>query len=179
MSTISLTGRQTYNPLNLTGKSPYNNKSATDSPYYIIKIKRIIFDRFITPILGKNWKILKENLFQINDIIKRVDIYYENTKDDSLIVYKYMLQVVKNTVNTTEELSTLEERLFENGKDLAKLTFKVPRIRLRPEMELYNLIIGKPDKNLYDKNILTYISELLKTEYISFSEIEEKLKYKV
>ena len=42
-------------------------------------------------------------------------------------------------------------------------------------MELYNLIIGKPDKNLYDKNILIYISELLKTEYITFREIEKNI----
>ena len=175
MTTLSLTGRSFYNPLNLTGKSLYNNKSA-ESPYYITKIKRIIFERYITPILVKNWKVLKENLFQINDIIKRVDVYYENTKDESLIVYKYMLQVIRGTIDTANELSTLESNLFHNGKDLAKITFKLPRIRLIPEMELYNLIIGKPDGNLYDKKILTYISELLKTEYISFSEIEEKVK---
>lgn len=176
MATLSLTGRQLYNPLNLTGKSLYNNNKAAATPYYITKIKGIIFDRYITPILVKNWRLLKENLFQINDIIKRVNLYYENTKDESLVVYKYMLQVIKGTIDTTEELSTLESRLFDNGKDVAKMTFKVPRIRLKPEMELYNLIIGKPDKNLYDKEILTYISELLKTEYITFREIEEKVK---
>jgi len=173
-STISLTGKHNYNPLNLTG---INNKSHS-SPHYVIKIKRIIFDRYISPILGKNWKILKENLFQINIILNKVDIYYENTKDETLLVYKYMLEVIKNTINTTEELNTLEDRLFDNGKDVAKFTFKVPRIRLRPEMELYNLIIGKPDKNLYDKHILAYISELLKTEYIPFNVIEEKVKRK-
>ena len=173
-STISLTGKQNYNPLNLTG---INNKS-NSSPHYVLKIKRIIFDRYITPILGKNWKILKENLFQINSIMNKVDIFYENTKDESLIVYKYMLEVIKNTINTTEELNTLEGKLFDNGKDVAKMNFKLPRIRLKPEMELYNLIIGKPDKNLYDKAILAYISELLKTEYIPFNVIEEKINIK-
>jgi hypothetical protein len=174
MSTLSLTGKQSFNPLNLTGKSLYNNKY-NSSPYYVTKLKSIIFDRYITPILVKDWKVLKENLFKINDIIKRVDVYYENTKDESLVVYKYMLQIIKETINTMDELSTLEERLFDNGKDVAKITLKIPRIRLKPEMELYNLIIGKPDKNLYDKNILIYISELLKTEYITFREIEKNI----
>jgi hypothetical protein len=170
----SLTGKKGSNSLNLLGKTQYITNN-TNSPYYITKIKQIIFDRYITPILSKNWKVLKENLFQINDIIKRVDIYYENTKDESLIVYKYMLQVIRDTINTTDELSTLEGKLFDNGKDVAKLTFKVPRIRLKPEMELYTLILGRPVNNIYDKKILNYISELLKTEYISFSEIKEKI----
>ena len=174
MSSLSLTGKQSFNQLNLTGKSLYNNKY-NSSPYYVTKLKSIIFDRYITPILVKNWKVLKENLFQINDIIKRLDVYYENTNDETLLVYKYMLHVIKETINTTDELSTLEERLFDNGKDVAKITLKIPRIRLKPEMELYNLIIGKPDKNLYDKNILIYISELLKTEYITFREIEKNI----
>ena len=173
-STLSLTGKHNYNPLNLTG---INNKSQS-SPHYVIKIKRIIFDRYITPVLSKNWDVLKKNLFQINTILNKLDIYYENTKDETLLVYKYMLEVIKNTINTTEELNTLEDRLFDTGKDVAKINFKLPRIRLRPEMELYNLIIGKPDKNLYDKHILEYISELLKIEYIPFNEIEEKVKKK-
>jgi hypothetical protein len=178
MATLSLTGKQTYNPLNLTGKSMQGGSKSATTPYYITKIKSVIFDRYITPILGKKWKMLKENLFQMNDIMRRVDIYYANTQDESLLVYKYILQVVKGTVDTAEELTTLEGKIFDNGKDLAKVTFRVPRIRLKPEMELYNLIIGKPDGTLYDKGILEYIGELLKTEYITFSEIEEKLKKK-
>ena len=180
MATLSLTGKQTYNPLNLTGKSFQGGGGGkpAKTPHYITKMKSVIFDWYITPILGKNWKVLKENLFQINDIMRRVDIYYANTNDDSLLVYKHMLQVIKSTLDTAEELTTLEERIFDTGKDLAKVTFRVPRIRLKPEMELYNLIIGKPDGSIYDKDIITYISELLKTEYITFREIEEKIKKK-
>jgi hypothetical protein len=178
MASLSLTGKQTYNPLNLTGKTPYSNKTA-DSPYYIVKIKRIIFDRYIMPIISKNWKILRENLFQINTIIGKVDTYYTTTKDESLILYKYILQVIRGTIDTADELTTLEGRLFDNGKDLAKLTQKMPRIRLKPEMEIYNLIIGKPEKNQYDKTILAQISELLKTDFITFSEIQEKIKDKI
>jgi hypothetical protein len=173
ISTLSLTGKQIYNPLSLNGKSQISIKSI--SSYHNTKIKTIIFDRYITPILGKNWKLLKENMFQIDDIIKRLDIYYTTTNEESLVVYKYILQVIKGTIDTEEELSSLEEKLFDNGKDIAKITLKIPRIRLKPEMELYNIILGKPDKNLYDKKILSFILELLKTEYISFKEIAEKI----
>ena len=174
-STLSLTGKQYINPINLTGKSLYNNISS--SPEYNIKIKRIIFDRFITPILTKNWSILKENIFQIIDIMKRLDNYYNNTKDETLIVYKYTLNAIKISFETNEELSILEGKIFIKDNDLAKLVVKMPRIRLRPELELYNIIIGKPEKNAYDTKIVEYISNLLKKEYITFREINEKLKY--
>ena len=103
-------------------------------------------------------------------------MYYENTKDESLIVYKYILQVIKSTIDTADELTNLEGKIFDNGKDLAKLTTKIPRIRLKPEIEMYHLIIGKPYKNQYDTKVLTYISNLLKTDYITFIETQEKIK---
>jgi hypothetical protein len=174
-TTLSLTGKQYINPINLTGKSLYNNGNSSSSPSYNLKIKRVIFDRFITPILTKNWQILKENMFQMNDIMKRLDNYYNNTKDETLIVYKYILNVIKTSFETNEELNTLEGKIFIR-KDLAKMAIKIPRIRLRPELELYNLIIGKPENNAYDTKIVDYISNLLKKEYITFKEIDEKIK---
>jgi hypothetical protein len=173
-ATLSLTGKQYINPINLTGKSLYHN-STDIIPAYNIKIKRIIFDWYITPILAKNWRILRENAFQLNDIIKRLDKYYNNSNDDTLIVYKYILNVIKIALETNEELNTLEGKIFINEKDVAKMTVKVPRIRLKPELELYNMIIGKPEKNSYDTKIIEYISNLLKKEYITFNEIKNKL----
>lgn len=173
-ATLSLTGKQYINPINLTGKSLYHN-SSVNVPAYNLKIKRIIFDWFITPILVKNWRILRENAFQLNDIMKRLDKYYNNTNDESLLVYKYMLNVIKTALETNEELDAIEGKIFINEKDIAKMSVKVPRIRLKPELELYNMIIGKPEKNAYDKKIVQYISDLLKKEYITFNEIKNKL----
>jgi len=174
-STLSLTGKQYIHPLNLTGKS-INNGCSQTSPAYVVKIKRVIFDRFITPILSKNWKILKENMFQINYIIKRLTDYYEALKDETLLLYKYTLSVIKSSFDTNEELSNLEGKLFDGGDAIAKMIVRVPKVRLMPERELYNLILGKPQKNEYDKKIIADISNLLKHEYITFSEISSKIK---
>ena len=174
ITTLSLTGKQKINPISLTGKSLYSNLSS--STPYNTKIKRIIFDRFITPILSKNWKILRENVFQINEIIKRLDKYYQNTNDETMIVYKYMLTIIKTSIDLNEELDDLENKIFQNDTDVAKMIVKVPRIRLRPELELYNLIIGKPEKNAYNKKIVDYIFSLLKKEYITYNELCDKVK---
>ena len=174
-ATLSLTGKNNINILNLTGKSAYCK--GTTSPYYVVKFKKYIFDSFITHIMSKQWKILRQNSFNISNTIKKLHNYYIITQDDTLLLYENMLLVIKNTIDTTDELEKLENSLFNTNGNVAQLMFKVPRIRLSPQYELYNLIIGKPDNFAYDKNILDYISNLIKKEYITFSEIEEKIKY--
>jgi len=174
-ATLSLTGKNNINTLNLTGKSVYCKGST--SPYYVIKFKKFIFDSFITPIMSKQWKILRQNSFNISNTIKKLQNYYIMTRDDTLLLYENMLLIIKNTIDTTDELETLENSLFNTNGTVAQLMFKVPRIRLSPQYELYNLIIGKPDNFAYDKKILDYINNLIKKEYITFSEIEEKVKY--
>ena len=86
-----------------------------------------------------------------------------------------MLTIIKTSIDLDEEMSDLESKIFQNDKDVAKMIVKVPRIRLKPELELYNLIIGKPEKNAYNKKILDYISSLLKKEYITYNEISHKV----
>ena len=174
-TTLSLTGKHNINTLNLTGKSTYCKGDV--SPYYVIRLKKYIFDTFITPIMSKKWKILKQNSFNISNTIKKLQNYYILTHDDTLILYENMLYIIKTTIDTTDELETLENNLFNtNGNNIAQLMYKIPRVRLSPPFELYNLIIGKPEKFAYDKNILDYITNLIKKEYITFNEIEENVK---
>lgn len=174
-ATLSLTGKNNINTLNLTGKSAYCKGNTT--PYYLIKFKKYIFDSFITPIMSKQWKILRQNSFNITNTIKKLQNYYTLTHDDTLLLYENMLLIIKTSIDTTDELETLENNLFNTTGNVAQLMYKVPRIRLSPPYELYNLIIGKPDNFAYDKKILDYITNLIKKEYITFNEIEEKVKY--
>ena len=174
-TTLSLTGKNNINTLNLTGKSA-SCRGGSTSPYYVIKFKKYIFDMFITPIMSKQWKILRQNSFILNNTIKKLQMYYTMSRDDTLILYENMLLIIKTTIDTTDELESLETHLFSANGDIAQLMYKVPRIRLNPQYELYNLIIGKPEKFMYDANILDYIKDLIKKEYITFNEIEENVK---
>lgn len=177
-TTLSLTGKHHINHLNLTGKSSSYSKSTT-TPYYVVKFKKYIFDSFITPIMSKQWKILRQNAYNITNTINRLQSYYKITKDETLLLYENMLLIIKTTIDTTDELENLENNLFNTNGNVAQLMYKVPRIRLSPPYELYNLIIGKPDKFAYDKKIIDYITDIIKKEYITFNEIEEKVKSKL
>lgn len=172
MSSLSLTGRAINNALSLTGKScNYQNKS----PFYVIKYKKYMFDRFINPILSKRWDLLRQNSFQINRFIEKAKYYYNLTNDDNILLYEHMLQIVKLSLDNNDELNRLEENLFGNNNSVAQLSIKIPRIRLSPQYELYNMIIGKPVNNKYDDTIINHINNLLRKEYISYEQIEKEV----
>ena len=95
-TTLSLTGKNNIAVLNLTGKSAYCKGKTT--PYYVIKFKKYIFDSFITPIMSKQWKILRQNSFNLSNSIKKLQNYYKITNDDSLLLYENMLLIIKNAI---------------------------------------------------------------------------------
>ena len=67
--------------------------------------------------------------------------------------------------------------MYNPNNTVGTIRFKVPKIRLQPEYELYKLIIGRPDKSVgYNEEILSYIKTLLNREYIEYSDIQQKVK---
>ena len=172
MSSLSLTGKHNYNSLSLTGKTcNYQSKS----PFYVIKYKKYMFDRFINPILSKRWDLLRQNSFQINRFIEKAKYYYNLTNDDNILLYEHLLQIIKLSIDNNEQLERLEENIFGSTNQIAQLGIKIPRIRLSPQYELYNMIIGKPINNKYDNIIINHINLLLRKEYISYDQIEKEI----
>ncbi len=58
------------------------------------------------------------------------------------------------------------------------MIFKTTTIKLLPEYELYDSIIGKPKKELkqkYNENIIINIKNLLLKENITYKKIKEQL----
>ena len=49
----------------------------------------------------------------------------------------------------------------------------MPKIRMRPEYELYKLIIESQKFKDYDERVLKYIENMLKKEYVEFDAINE------
>jgi hypothetical protein len=84
-TTLSLTGNNTYNPLNLSGQSisVYPN-----IPLEINQLKSSIINKFIIPIKNKQWTTLHENLFTLNRVKTKINHYYDTFKTNDLLVYK-------------------------------------------------------------------------------------------
>ena len=75
------------------------------------------------------------------------------------------------------DINNSDNILFNFQLAIGTIKFKVPNIRLKPEYELYKLIIGKPKKfKDYDKQVLQFIVKQLNNEYAEFDSINESVK---
>ena len=181
--THALSGFNTINIINLTGKSLINN---TNSPHYQITfLKNRIIANYIVPLFSKQWGVLKENVFLIDNLEKNISTFYKKYKLDDLLVYSELLKVVKLLI---EEHTLLEEMdsTISNKIDptqIVNMVYKTTRIRLLPEYEIYNSIMGKPNrklKEIYNTTIISDIIKLLDRDNISFAKIKDfiDIKYK-
>ena len=172
----SLTGSNKINTLNLTGKSM--TFGASKEPYYVTKLKKIIFNRFITPLYTKNWKIIEQNVFSLSDVLLKLKKYSKESNCDDLETYTTLLNIIIELLGEHNHYENLE-KIFYSDDAVGTIKFKMPKIRMRPEYELYKLIIGKPKKfKDYDQRVLEYIATILNKEYIEYDEISENVKKK-
>ena len=61
MTSLSLTGKNEYNYNNLSGKKYVGSQNI---PEDIKKIKQMVMNNLIIPLLSKQWNKLKENLME-------------------------------------------------------------------------------------------------------------------
>jgi hypothetical protein len=174
MTTLTLSGINKINENNLTGKS--QTASIKQEPYYITRLKQVIFNRFITPVFTNNWKIVEQNMFSLQDIRNKLNKYISEDAGDDLQVYLSFLNVIVELLAEHTHFERLEN-IYNPKNTVGTIRFKMPKIRLQPEYELYKLIIGRPNKATgYNQSILAYIKSLLNREFIEYNEIQKKVK---
>ena len=169
-SVISLTGRASNNQINLTG---YEQTTRVSTNHHVRRFKTVVFDKFIGPLMRNDWTSLAQNYIVIDGLRERVEKYYKETGSDDLKMYSELLRLVMDMF--------VKHRYFENlgasgqeGNNMAKLVAMLPALRLRPEYEIYNLIIGEPDEDeYYDDTQIARIAQLIKDEEMTVDKIRE------
>ena len=182
-TTLSLSGNNTYNPLNLSGQSiiVYPN-----IPLEINQLKSSIINKFIIPIKNKQWTTLHENLFTLNRIKTKINHYYDSFKTNDLLVYKELVDTFESIDTEHQKLEILNNNMNNVNKttdannvsnlNFSTLAYKTAMLKLKPEYEIYNLVIGKPNIRLqqkYNEYIIKDIEKLLSVDNITFSKIKE------
>jgi hypothetical protein len=177
--THSLTGKNVICLTNLKGKMVFDEKR--NIPIKIKQIKDRILEDFLLPLFTKQWKKLNENIFFIENIQNNINHYYKIYKLEELIVYIELLKVIKILIDNYQILenyeNTLTNRLVEN--EVISMIFKTTKIQLLPEYEIYDSIIGKPNKEIkqkYNNDIIIIIQQLLKQENITYYKIKEYIE---
>ena len=181
---LSLSGKPISNTSTLVGNTnngtTNNNNSNTNYiPIEVTMLKISIMNTIIIPFNSKNWKVLEENLVFI-DIIKEKIMYCTTRYPQiDLQLYSDLVDACESTIYLHMEVINLEEKLYGLNNASANILIKTVMLRLKPEFELYNLIIGRPDfksGQTYDTTILNNIITLLKVENITFEQIKSKIQ---
>ena len=173
MTTHSLTGFSNINLHNLSGK-PLSIGYETSPSYKINRFKTQVVSDYIVPLFSRQFDILKENTLLIDKIYNNLILFYNKYKQPELLAYAQLLKVIKLLVDKQNLLDASEKNQSNTSEPnkIVNMVYKTSMIRLLPEYEIYNSIIGKPNKSSYDENIINEIKRLLKEENISYAKIK-------
>ena len=127
---LTLKGNNEIHPLNLKGQALSLGNSAISLDIQFEKWKNKMMNRLIIPILQKKWTEIYENIFIISVFKKDLDHFL---KHPQIEFYRNILTFVERVYNDHEELSHLEQIIYSNGKDGARLLYKTCMIRVAAE----------------------------------------------
>ena len=169
---MSITGKNTINQNNLSGKSSFGQGDS----FEVKKIKATIFNNIILPLLSKQWRKLEENLFTLDKIKRKLDLCSRQGNADDLLLYKEILRAFETMLVEHKQLDELEKTIYGSENDVSTIMYKTAMIRLKPEYEIYDMIFGRPDRNKggrYNEDTVSKIADLLDVHDITFDKIKE------
>lgn len=166
---------------NVNEKPEINLKNKTIT-YKINLLKRKIIQDYLIPCLSKQWKIINENIFFINGFIDKLQKYYDMYKLDDVLMYIEILKIVKLLVEKHNLLVDTEKQIngSNQNNDILTMIYKTTAIKLLPEYEIYNSILGKPNKDLnekYNTEIINDIKRLMELDNITYHKIKEYIEH--
>ena len=179
--THHLSGINQRNEINLTGKK---DTIINTSNYKIKTLKSNIISQYLVPLFSKQWDILNENIFFIDKYQEKLNHYYKSYKLNELVVYIELLNVLKLLIENHNLLVETEGNITSKNGDpteIITMIYKTTKIRLIPEYEIYNSILGRPkrEKNeKYNEDILYDIKKWLSMENTSFKKIKKYIEEK-
>jgi hypothetical protein len=169
---ISLTGKNSTKN-NMLGKN-YFLQNQIPSEIKNLKIK--IMNLIILPLISKKWSVIEENIFFIETIKKKLISYYNIYKNDDIFLYLQIIDAFEFVLSEHQQLNEIEQKMYGSQKDMSTMVFKTIMIKIKPEYELYNIILGKPNKNdHYDENKIKEIQKLLNNDNMTFQKIKQTI----
>jgi len=171
---FTIAGKSQHSSLSLTGC--ITDQITNNLPAEIQNIKILIMKLIIIPFLAQQWNKLEENICFIDNLSNKIDFYLSIYNDNEhLLLYKDLLVAFETIVFQHMEIKNLEKYFRDEDENIPTLVFKTTMVRLKPEYEIYNLIIGKPALNngmKYNENILSDIRKLMILDYTNFDTIK-------
>lgn len=176
----NLTGMNHINENNLTGKNHFKNVPFI---YKIEALKTRIINNYLVPLFSKQWDVLNENIFFVDKYKDLLEKYYKTYQLNDLLVYIELIKILKMLIDKNNLLTDTEKQLnnTKDPNDVVNIIYKTTMIRLLPEYEIYNSILGRPKSELnqkYNEEIIEDIKKMMTNETITFNKIKEFIKNK-
>lgn len=176
---LTLSGKDSLNKWNLTGKF---NTYFTNIPLEIKKLKIKIMNSLVLPLFSKQWKIMKENNFLIDNFKEKIDNYYNLYKLDEILLYRDIINICEIFISQYEKLEdNFKSDIPNKNTQSISLIYTTTMIKLKPEYELYDSILGKPKKHLkqkYNEDIIKDIQKLMILDSITYEKIQNFIENK-
>lgn len=176
----TLGGTTTFSGINLSGNHTSKNISIPDD---ILRIKEIVLENFIFPIERNQWDLLDHSIHMSSKIKDKLKHYYNLYKIPDLNLYLHIIILLEKVIDNRKiDFDNISNK-NKKSEEIMKMMFQTSAIKLRPEYEIYNSIIGKPDfllKQTYKTNIINDIKTLFYNKNVSYFKIKEiiQTKYK-
>lgn len=147
-----------------------------ETPQEIKSLKTNIMNVALIPILSQNFNFVRDNRFQLTLQKNKIKKLQKKYPQEDLVFFEHIIRVAESTIDNYEELLNLENTFYGAKKEVGTMIHRTKMIKLKPEYELYNMILGKP-KNKYNNDLLLLISNLMKVSQINYEKIKEKVLF--
>lgn len=178
---VSLSGKTGFSGVSLRGRPTLSFGSAEITGIAIAEVKTRVIDAIIIPYMSQNWRCLEENMFLIELFRDEIDEIVARAPSSDMMIYKDLISVIEVSFMQQLEITYLEKRLYSGEDAAATLVVKLDAIRMKPEMELYDLILGKPDLKkgcTYETDILNEIARLMKDRRANYANIRKYILHR-
>lgn len=172
-NSASLSGKPSFK----NGLRGFSSSASSMCTLNMIEFKTKMIDTIMIPFMSQDWRVLEENMFLMDLFREEID---RNPNAD-ICVYKDLIMAIETVFAQQQEISILEKRLYGGREDMTTMVVKLGGIRLKPELELCNLIWGTPDHKKgerHDANMVNDVSSLMKNPRATFANISKYIKHK-
>jgi len=170
--TINLTGINYHNYINLKGDSNLIPKPS----YKLKQLKTYIVKNYLIPLYSDQWQIINNNKLLIDETINKINLYIKLYKLEELTLFLELLKIIKILIDKNDLLTDLEDKTKNvyDKNNVINMVYKTTKIRILPEYEIYNSILGKPTKTKpYNDTIINDIKKLMVQPNITYDKINK------
>ena len=179
-SASSLSGKPWFKSGGLRGSSLMGTNSLTNI-VNTVEFKTRIIDSIMIPFMCQDWRKIEENMFLFGLFRDEIDRAVMKNPQADIYVYKDLITAVELAFEQQQEIACLEKQLYQGRDSASTMVVKLGTIRLKPELELCDLILGKPDYKKgeqHDTRIVEEVLSMMKTPRATFANISKYIKYK-